>query len=367
VKAEKLTLFALGGNQVSPPGEFDPETGSFHSPDIGAQWCQAAKTCELLADIIEAHPERSFVLAHGNGPQVGNVLLRSEFAKPILHPVPLDVCGADTQGAMGYMLAQLGNALRTRGIEKGVAEIITQVVVDHGDPEFQNPSKFIGPSYSKKEAEQRKSEGIQFRFYKKDDEGREIWRRVVPSPKPLDVVEISMIEAMLATGAIPIAVGGGGIPVVEVPGEVVGDKESYPCRHGITYWRSHVEGAPPCRVYSGREAVIDKDLATSLLGIKLRERALKRGVDLDVELLILTDVDCVKLNFQTAEEKDLRHLTLAEAEELYASGIFPKGSIGPKVKAAIEFLKGGGKRVMITRGHLYEDTLAGKAGTTIER
>lgn len=366
MKTDKLTIFALGGNQVAPPGEFDPETGSFHSPDIGAQWRRAAETCELLADIIEAHPERAYVLAHGNGPQVGNVLLRSEYSKPILHPVPLDICGADTQGAMGYMLAQLGNALRTRGIDRSVAETVTQVVVDHQDPEFVKPSKFIGPSYSKEEADARKEEGVTFAFYKKDEEGREIWRRIVPSPRPLDVVEIRLIEALICAGAIPIAVGGGGIPVVEVPGEVKGDREVFPCNYGITYWRPREEGAGPCKVYSGREAVIDKDLAASLLGVRLRERAKERDVDLEVELLILTDVDCVKLGFQTPEEKDLRRLTLAEAEELYESGVFPKGSIGPKVKAAIEFLKGGGKRVLITQGHLYEDTLAGKAGTTIE-
>jgi carbamate kinase len=267
---------------------------------------------------------------------------------------------------MGYMLAQLGNVLRIRGIEKGVAETITQVVVDHQDPEFLSPSKFIGPSYSKEEADQRKDEGVLFKFYKKDEEGREIWRRVVPSPVPKDVVEIELIEALICAGAIPIAVGGGGIPVVEVPPERLGDKEVYNCTHGIQFQRPLVEGAGKCRVYSGREAVIDKDLAASLLGVKLRERAKRRDVDLEVELVIITDVDCVKLNFQKPDEKDLRRLTLAEAEELYNSGVFPKGSIGPKVKAAIEFLKGGGKRVLIIQGHLYEETLAGKAGTIIE-
>ena len=147
-----LRIFALGGNEVAPTDIVDPETGKTINPDIPAQWRRAAKTCDLLSEIIQTYPDDYFVVTHGNGPQVGNILLRSEYSLPILPPIPLDVMVADTQGAMGFMLAHIANALRVRGINKGLATIVTQVVVDPDDPDFKYPSKFIGPAYTKEHA-----------------------------------------------------------------------------------------------------------------------------------------------------------------------------------------------------------------------
>ena len=140
----KLYLFALGGNEISPVIT-DPETGKMVNPDLPAQWRQAWKTCEILAQFIVDHPDNAYILTHGNGPQIGNILLRAEYAGEMIHKLPIDVCGADTQGALGYMLAQLSNSLRVRGKDLKTAEIITQVIVDHDDPAFQEPTKFIGP------------------------------------------------------------------------------------------------------------------------------------------------------------------------------------------------------------------------------
>lgn len=366
--SKKLRIFAFGGNEVSPVGITDKKTGKTIIPDIAMQWQRTAQTCRLVADIIEKHPEDLYILTHGNGPQVGNVLLRAEYARSILHSLPLDVCGADTQGAMGYMLAMLSNELKMRGINRVVAATVTQVVVDKNDPDFSNPSKYIGPSYSKEEAEdRRKKEGWNVKLYKKGDDGSEIWRRVVPSPAPRDIVEIDVVESNLRTGIIPISVGGGGIPVVEVEPGVEDSNEVYPANYGIKFSRRTAPGAPRAKIYSGVEAVIDKDLASALLGNMLYKKAKARGEDLDVSLTIFTGEDGAKLNYQKPDQVDLRRLTLSEAEELYNRKPcpFPAGSMGPKMKAVIEFLKGGGRAAYITKTELFEQTLAGKAGTTV--
>ena len=232
---KSLKLFALGGNEVSPAGGWSAELGRFVVPDIAAQWQRTAHTCRMLAEIIKSKPNDFHIITHGNGPQVGNILLRAEFASSILHRIPLDICGADTQGAMGYMLTQLSYALQMLGVKRTVAETVTQVVVDPDDPDFANPSKFIGPTYAKEEAEQKRKEGLKLKLYNKNDKGEEQWRRVVGSPEPKEIVEIDVIEATLKAGIIPIAVGGGGIPVVRVGARVENGKEIYACNYGISF------------------------------------------------------------------------------------------------------------------------------------
>jgi len=367
---KKIRIFAFGGNEVSPVGLKDPKTGKSINPDIAMQWQKTAETAKLVADIFEKHPEDLYVMTHGNGPQVGNVLMRAELCRDSLPPLPLDVCVADTQGAMAYMIAQLNNELNIRGIDNIVSGIVTQVVVDKDDPDFKSPSKYIGPSYSREEAGDRtKNNGWVMKLYKKDEKGAEIWRRVVPSPVPSDIVEIDAIEAMLAKGIVPVTVGGGGIPVREVAPAVEGGKEVYTCNYGVKFSRTHKAGAKPLKMYTGVEAVIDKDLASALLGNMLLKRAKARGEDVEVSLTIFTGEDGAKLNYQKPDQVDLRKLTLKELEEIYNRKPcpFPAGSMGPKVKAVIEFLKGGGNIAFITKTDLFDETLKGRAGTTVVR
>ncbi len=362
-----LRIFSFGGNELSPM-ELKDSAGKSINPDIALQWQRTAETSKIVANIIEKHPDDLFVLTHGNGPQVGNILLRSEYARPILHAIPLDICGADSQGAMGYMLAQMSHELHMRGIHRVVAETITQVVVEGDDPDFKNPSKFIGPPFTKDEAQKRaKSDGWLVKCYGNDKEGNEIWRRVVPSPIPREIVEIEAVEAHLKAGIIPISVGGGGIPVVRVKPEVVGDREVYTCNYGIKFDRPHKPGQPPAPVYTGVEAVIDKDLASALLGTLLRKRAMARGEKMDVSLTILTAEDGAKLNYRKPDQVDLRRLSLRELKGICEKNpdAFPAGSMGPKISAVIQFLENGGKVAYITKTNLFEKTLAGEAGTTV--
>jgi len=366
---KRIRIFAFGGNEVSPVGLKDP-AGRTINPDIAMQWQRTAETAKLVADIFEKHPNDLYVLTHGNGPQVGNVLMRAELCRETLPPLPLDVCVSDTQGAMSYMLAELNNELNIRGIDNIVTGIVTQVVVDKDDPDFKNPSKYIGPSYSKEEADNRTREnGWVMKLYKKDEKGEEIWRRVVPSPVPSDIVEIDAIEALLAKGIVPIAVGGGGIPVREVLPETKNGVETYRCNYGVNFSNRRKPGVKPLKMYTGVEAVIDKDLASALLGNMLLKRAKARGEDVEVTLTIFTGEDGAKLNYQKPDQIDLRNLTLAELEEIYNRKPcpFPAGSMGPKVKAVIEFLKGGGHAAFITKTDLFDETLKGSAGTTVTR
>ncbi len=363
---KKLRIFALGGNEVSPTGQIDAKTGKFIIPDLPEQWKRTSDTCEILAKIIKDNPEDYYILTHGNGPQVGNIILRAEYSKPILHSLPLDVCDADTQGAMGYMLAQLTNSLRIIGVNRIVAETITRIVVDQNDENFQNPTKFIGPSYKKEEAKKiQKEEKHLMKFYKKDENGEELWRWVVPSPEPIDILEIDIVESNIKSGIIPIAVGGGGIPVKKVTPQVINDEEIYKCNYDIIYKRKFIPGQEPIDIYTGVEAVVDKDLASSLLGTMLIKKAKEKNEELDGELFIFTDVDGAKLNYQKPDQKDLRILSLQETIDLYDKNVFPAGSMGPKIKAAINFLNGGGTKVCITKTEFYYETLKGNAGTTI--
>ncbi len=361
-----LRIFALGGNEIAPTGEIDPVTKKMINPDVAMQWQRSAKTCELIAGIIKDNPDNYYILTHGNGPQVGNILLRAELAQKNLHSLPLDVCGADSQGAIGYMLAQLTNYMHVLGLKKEAAELVTQVVVDSKDPAFLNPTKYIGSALSKEEAQEKeKNEGWKIKMYKKNDNGTEVWRRVVPSPIPVDIVELPMIEAHMKMGMVPIAVGGGGIPVVKVAPKREGDFEVYQGRFGVPFKRAYKEGQAPADIFMGVEAVIDKDLASALLGVMLQKRAQERGESLSAEFTIFTDADGAKINFQKPDQKDLRLLTVKEAEALYNEGHFPDGSMGPKMLAAINFVKNGGKKAYITKVSLFNETLAGKAGTTI--
>lgn len=362
-----VRIFAFGGNEVSPIGLKD-KNGKPVNPDIPMQWERTAKTVKNVADIFEKHPQDYYVITHGNGPQVGNVLLRAEYARNFLFPLPLDVCVADTQGAMAYMIAQLNNELNIRGIDNIVSGIVTQVVVDPDDPDFKNPSKYIGPSYNRQEAEERmKKEGWAMKIYKKDETGNEIWRRVVPSPKPIDIVEIDAIESLIEKRIIPIAVGGGGIPVKEVKPIIENGFEIYRCNYGVEYKRPYKPGQNPLKMYTGVEAVIDKDLASALLGSMLYKRAKERGEDIEVTLTIFTGEDGIKIDYQKPTQKDIRVIKLSELERIYNDmpDQFPAGSMGPKIKACIEFMKNGGSRAFITKTEFFEETLKGQAGTTI--
>jgi len=362
---KKIRIFAFGGNEVAPVGLKD-KNGKAINPDIAMQWQRTADTGKLVADIFEKHPKDLYVMTHGNGPQVGNILMRAEMCRPQLFPLSLDVCVADTQGAMSYMLAQLNNELNIRGIDNIVAGIVTQVVVDKDDPDFKNPSKYIGPSYNKEEADQRMKDGWAMKMYKKDEKGAEIWRRVVPSPVPTDIVEIDAIEAMLEKGIVPITVGGGGIPVREVTPEIKDGKEIYTTNYGVKFTKPF-KGEKPLKMYTGVEAVIDKDLASALLGCMLMKRAKVRGEEVEVSLTIFTGEDGAKLNYQKPDEKSLRVVKVSELEAIYNQkpAPFPAGSMGPKIKAVIEFVKGGGSVAYISKTELFEETLAGKAGTTV--
>ena len=311
--AEKspLAVVAVGGNSLIT----DQAKRS-----VADQYRAAGETSHHIAALVAAGYR--VVITHGNGPQVGFILLRSDLAKDRLHEVPLESCVADTQGAIGYQMGQtLANALRERGIRREIATVVTQVLVDPADEAFRNPTKPIGPFYGEAEArEHEEKDGWRM----KEDAGRG-WRRVVASPKPLGIVEEETIRLLLEAGTIVIAVGGGGIPVVE-----------------------NASGA-----LEGRAAVIDKDLASCLLAKRLK-------ADL---FIISTGVDKVAIHFNKPDQKELDRLTVAEAERYLAEGEFPAGSMGPKIAAAIDFLKAGGREVIITQPHLLDEALKGRTGT----
>lgn len=309
----KKAVVAIGGNAI---------TKADQKGTIPEQFANTLETSEHLADIIEFGYD--VIITHGNGPQVGNVLLRAELAEHILYPLPLDTCDSDTQGGMGYMIQQvLGNILRRRKINKQVATVITQVVVDKDDPAFRNPTKPIGPFYTREKAEKYKAEKS---WNIIEDAGRG-YRRVVPSPKPLEIVEEAIVKKLIDAGVVVIAVGGGGIPVIRLP-----------------------DGS-----LKGVEAVIDKDLASSLLASRLK-------VDL---FLIATDVEKVALNYKQPNQINLDRMTVSEAKRYLAQGHFLPGSMGPKIEAAIQFLEKGGNEVIITSPECIGRALKGETGTRI--
>ena len=308
-----LVIIAIGGNSLISDAK--------HMTVLD-QYKAAGQTSHHIAAMVKEGYR--IVITHGNGPQVGFILMRSEIAKTVLHQVPLESCVADTQGAIGYQVEQtLMNELRRQGISKQMVAVVTQVVVDKNDPAFKNPTKPIGPFFSPEDAEHhRKEDG----WAVKEDSGRG-WRRVVPSPKPLEIIEQDVIRTLLENDIVVIAVGGGGIPVIRKPN---GD-------------------------FTGCAAVIDKDLASCLLAKNLKA---------DI-FVISTGVDKVALNFGKPDQKFIDKMTVAEAEAYLQAGQFPAGSMGPKVAAAIDYLKNGGKHVIITQPHLLEDAIHGRTGTHI--
>ncbi|MCU0513062.1 MAG: carbamate kinase [Anaerolineae bacterium] len=310
---EKLAVVAIGGNSLIE----DPK-----DPGIARQWDAARKTCRQIAGMIAAGWQ--VVVTHGNGPQVGYILRRGEIAaREGIHDVPLDLIVADTQGSIGYMLQQgLDNSLRRLGINRTCATIMTQVRVDADDPAFQNPTKPIGGFLSEEDARKFEKDGWQVM----EDAGRG-WRRVVASPRPRSIIEINAIQALMLSGYVVIACGGGGIPVI---------------RNEVGSMR-------------GVYAVIDKDLASSLLAQTLR-------ADL---LLISTGVEQVAIHYNRPEQQNLDRLTIQQARQYIAEGHFARGSMLPKIEAAIDFVQNGGPRAIITNPDNLERALRGEAGTHI--
>jgi len=315
VRAKRI-LITLGGNAILPVRG----TGTFEE-----QCAVTRATMEPIAGMIRDGAE--VVLSHGNGPIVGNILIRNEAARDQIPPMPLDVCGADSQGGIGYMMQQsLQNELRRVGLaDRPVVTIVTQVVVDERDPAFRRPTKPIGPFYTQDRARLlAKEKGWTI----VEDAGRG-YRRVVPSPKPLEVVEIAAIRQIVEDGGVAIAAGGGGIPVSR-------------------QWDGSLHGV---------EAVIDKDLASSLLARLLGCQT----------LVIVTGVDRVALRYGKPDQRELERATPDELEGWMAEGHFPAGSMGPKIQAAIEFVRGGGREVIITSPERLTDALEGKTGTLVSR
>jgi carbamate kinase len=309
---ERTVLVALGGNAILKYRE---------EGTAEEQLRNVRTTCRTLALLIK--DGYHIAITHGNGPQVGDILLRNEIAKEKLPPMPLDFCGAESQGMIGYMLQQgLKNELRLIGVNKPVMTILTQTLVSHDDPAFDQPSKPIGPYYSKKEAGKLHGEKG---WTLVESPGRG-FRRVVPSPRPISIVEGVSIRDLFENGYIVIGCGGGGIPVIEMQGELV-----------------------------GVEAVVDKDHSAAVLADLIGA----------CSMLILTDVDAVYLDYGMPNQRAIPTMTISQAEKWMSLGHFKEGSMGPKVESAIEFVRKGGKRAVITSMEKAVAALAGKAGTTI--
>jgi carbamate kinase len=307
-----VAVIGIGGNSLSQPGE----RGTF-----AEQQRNATVVCESIAGVLDAGYR--VVLTHGNGPQVGQALLRAELAQPQLPPLGLDECDAVTEGEIGYLLQQtLGNILSLRGQPSRVVSILTQVVVAAGDAAFRNPTKPIGPFYRIEEAMERKAK---LGWTMIEDSGRG-WRRLVASPQPLEIVELPAVRACLSAGLVVIAAGGGGIPVVREAGRL-----------------------------RGVDAVIDKDRASALLASALH-------ADL---LLFSTGVDRVALRFNQPDVRWLDRLTVEDAHCYLRAGEFPPGSMGPKIEAALEFLGAGGRRAIVTSPDRLVAAVRGEAGTEI--
>ena len=313
---QKLAVVAIGGNSLIKDKAHQT---------VEDQYLAAKETTYHIADMVEQGWD--IAIGHGNGPQVGFILRRSEIAHKVegLHELSLDVCGADSQGAIGYALQQtLQNELYQRGIKKKVVTIITQTLVDKDDPAFKNPTKPIGGFMDAEESKRRETEQG---WTVVEDAGRG-WRRVVASPKPKEIVELESVQTILAQGIITITVGGGGIPVID-PGD--GN-------------------------YEGVAAVIDKDFASSLLAQNI-------GADLFV---ISTAVEKVAINFGKPNETWLDKMTVAEAKQYLAEGThFAKGSMAPKIEAIIWFIENGGKKALITNPENIGRALKGETGTWI--
>ena len=309
----KVAVVAVGGNALILDTKHE---------DVGSQVHAVEETCKHIADMIVRG--WNVIVTHGNGPQVGFILRRNELAANEVHTTPLDVIGADTQGSIGYMISRaLDNEFKKRGVKRSVAAVVSQVLVDRNDKGFKNPTKGIGGFTTKDKAEVFSKEG----WTVKEDAGRG-WRRMIASPIPLKIVELDAIKNLIDNNFIVVAVGGGGIPVIED-------------EHGQL---------------QGVFAVIDKDRASALLAAELK-------VDL---MLISTAVEKVALNFNKPDQKWLDRLTLSEAKKYYAEGHFLSGSMGPKIEAIIAFLEANPKgQALITDPQHIVQALDGKTGTWI--
>jgi carbamate kinase len=309
-----IAVVALGGNAISDPNVSD-ET-------IHTQFAQTRRSMGAIVSLLKAGYR--IALSHGNGPQIGYELLRVEAAYGVAPDQPIGVLDASTEGWMGYMLEQsLMNRLVDEGINKPVVALVTQVVVDQNDPALLDPTKFIGPTYSRRQAEDKINvDGWKMKEYK---DGR--WRRVVGSPIPKEIVNADTIRMLLENDHVVICAGGGGVP-------------AYRKTDG------HLEGV---------DSVIDKDRASALLGNRIGAK----------DLLIMTGVEKVSLNFGSPDQIDIDKLTVTEAKQYMADGHFPDGSMGPKMEAAIQFIEGGGERVIITDLEHALASLSGEAGTAL--
>ncbi len=309
----KIALVAFGGNAILPNSQRGLQS---------EQMKNAKKAASLMVHVVKKGYD--LIIVHGNGPQVGNLLIQMEEAVTKIPPFSLEVCDAMTEGSMGFMLEKaIINELRKNSVDKEVATLITQVVVDREDPAFENPTKPIGPFYSKYRAQQLAK---QKKWTVIEDAGRG-YRKVVPSPKPIDVVPKRVIRDLVHSGKIVIASGGGGIPVI-------------------------INGRG---LFEGVEAVIDKDYAASLIA---------REVKADL-FILLTNVERVYLNFGKSDEEPIETMTIKQAEEYLSQGQFPAGSMGPKIQAAIEYIKGGGKETLITTANQLKAALINRSGTKI--
>jgi len=308
----KSMLIAVGGNSLIRAGE---------KGTVAEQWANARRTAAAIVDLIRSGYH--MVVTHGNGPQVGAQLLRSERTSDQVPGQTLDVCGACSQGEIGYLLAQsLADELAAAGLSVPIASIVTQTVVRADDPAMEHPTKPIGPFYSWAEAEERR---LRLGWKIVEDAARG-YRRVVPSPEPVEIVELEVLRSLVSQGVLVVACGGGGIPVVRCGDEL-----------------------------KGVEAVIDKDRASALLASKL-------GVDI---FAISTDVDAVYLDYKKPAQRRVSMLTASELEQYYREGHFPPGNMGPKVESALRFLKAGGGEVVITSYEHLTEAVAGRAGTRI--
>ena len=307
-------LIALGGNVITQTGE---------RGEIAEQFSHSVETLSILVDYIKDNPDLSLILTHGNGPQIGRILLRSELTAPEIPLLPMDTCVADSQGGMGYMLQQVfRNLLDESGIKRNVVTLMTQVEVDKNDPAFENPTKPIGKFYSKREADVLRSHGWVMMF----DSGRG-FRRIVASPRPVKIIEFEIIKQLLDNKCIVIAAGGGGIPVI---------RENDGKYHGV-------------------DAVIDKDETSVMLANQL---GLKN-------VLIITGVDNIYRNFGREDEEPIYSLSLKEAEKLLHEGQLGTGSMAPKTRALIKFIRNGGEFARVCSPGNFRDTLYGKSGTKI--
>ncbi len=312
VQPKEKTIVSIGGNALIRRGE---------AGTVEEQFDNARMACEYIARLSAAG--NHIIITHGNGPVVGNIVIRNEAAKNSIPPMPLYICDADSEGGIGFMIQQtLYNWLHKIHQTKDVVTVVTQVVVDPLDPAFKNPSKPIGPFYTLDEAR-----SLQGRGWAMMEDSHRGYRRVVPSPMPKRIIEAAVIKRLAESGVIVIAAGGGGVPVFESEDGTL----------------------------KGVEAVIDKDLATSLLA---------RATTAD-RFINLTQIDMVYLGFGKPGQKGIREMRAVDARRYLDAGEFAPGSMGPKIRAAIEFLENGGKEIIITSPEMIESAINGEAGTRI--